>query len=70
LLDRGRIQFSDSVAEFLARERWMEDYGLSLPPLQQLIRDLRAHGYAISLETTSIPELKSFLLRLKERATI
>jgi energy-coupling factor transport system ATP-binding protein len=66
LLDRGRIQFSDSVAEFLARERWMEDYGLSLPPLQQLIRDLRAHGYAIPLETTSIPELKSFLLRLKK----
>ena len=70
LLDRGRIQFSDSVAEFLTRERWLEDYGITPPPLQQLILDLRGHGYAIPLETTSIPELKSFLLRLKKGATI
>jgi energy-coupling factor transport system ATP-binding protein len=70
LLNQGRINFSDSVTGFLTREGWMEDYGVPIPPLQQLIRDLRAHGYAIPLETTSVPELKSFLLRLKERATI
>ena len=70
LLNQGRIKFSGPVTGFLAREGWMEDYGVPIPPLQQLIRDLRAHGYAIPLETTSVPELKSFLLRLKERATI
>jgi energy-coupling factor transport system ATP-binding protein len=70
LLNRGRIEFCDSVARFLARERWREDYGLALPPLQQLIRDLRAQGFHIPPEITSVPELKAALLRLKERGTI
>jgi len=66
LLNKGRIQFSDSVTEFLARERWLEDCGITPPPLQQLIRDLRAHGYAIPPETASVAELKSSLLDLKK----
>jgi len=65
-LNRGRIEFSQSVTEFLARGRWLEDYGITPPPLQQLIADLRAHGYAIPLETASVAELKSSLLGLKE----
>jgi energy-coupling factor transport system ATP-binding protein len=65
LLNQGRIKFSDSVTEFLAREGWMEDYGLALPPLQQLIRDLRACGYAIPPEITSVSELKSLLRKMK-----
>ena len=65
-LNRGRIEFSQSVTEFLARGRWLEDYGITPPPLQQLIADLRAHGYAIPLETGSVAELKSSLLGLKE----
>jgi len=66
LLDRGRIRFSGPVAAFLGRERWLEDYGITPPPLQQLIRDLRAHGYDIPLETASVSGLKASLLRLKE----
>ncbi len=44
LLNQGRVKFFAPVTEFLARERWMEDYGLALPPLQQLIRDLSRPG--------------------------
>jgi energy-coupling factor transport system ATP-binding protein len=71
LLNQGRIAFSGAVTDFLARERWMEDYGLSLPPLQQLIRDLRAQGFNIPIETTSVQELKICLLKMKKenRAT-
>jgi len=65
LLNRGRIEFRDSVARFLAREGWREDYGLALPPLQLLIRDLRAQGFHITPEITSVPELKSLLLKMK-----
>jgi energy-coupling factor transport system ATP-binding protein len=65
LLNRGRIEFFDSVARFLAGEKRMEDYGLALPPLQQLIRDLRARGFKIPPEVTSAAELKSSLLRMK-----
>jgi len=65
LLNRGRIEFRDSVARFLARQRWREDYGLALPPLQQLIRDLRAQGFHIPPGITSVPELKSLLLKMK-----
>jgi|MudIll2142460700_1097286.scaffolds.fasta_scaffold41095_2 energy-coupling factor transport system ATP-binding protein len=70
LLNQGRVRFSGSLTEFLGREGRMEDYGLSLPPLQQLIRDLRAHGVDIRPEVTSVPELKAALVRLKGRGTI
>ena len=66
LLDKGRVAFYGTVRDFLAQDKWIDGFGLSLPPLPRLIRDLRALGYPIPAETHSVPELKAILLRLKQ----
>jgi energy-coupling factor transport system ATP-binding protein len=65
-LDRGRVTFLGSVQDFLAQDKWIKRYGLSLPPLQQLIHDLRALGYTIPGEVNSVAALKAILSRLKQ----
>ena len=65
-LDRGRIAFFGSVQDFVAQEKWIERYGLSLPPLQQLIHNLRVLGYKIPGEVHSVVALKVILSRLKQ----
>lgn len=66
LLNEGRIEFTGTPAEFLGREKKPEEYGLSLPPLHRLVRNLRGAGFDIPPEIGSVPELKASLLRLKE----
>jgi energy-coupling factor transport system ATP-binding protein len=61
----GRIRFVGPVKDFLLGEKWLEDYGLALPPFMRLIRDLRAQGFAIPPEVASVPQLKSILLKIK-----
>ncbi len=65
LLDKGRVTYFGPVQDFLSQSEDMT--GWRLPPLPQLIRDLRALGYPIPAETHSVPELKAILLRLKQR---
>jgi energy-coupling factor transport system ATP-binding protein len=65
-LDRGRVTFLGSVQDFLAQDKGVEKYGLSLPPLQQLIHDLRVLGYTIPGEVNSVAALKAILSRLKQ----
>jgi energy-coupling factor transporter ATP-binding protein EcfA2 len=68
LLDKGRIAFFGSVPDFLSQAPWADESKIPLPPLSQLIRDLRASGYPIPAETRSAAELKALLLTLKEKS--
>ncbi len=68
LLEKGRVAFYGPIEDFLAQDRWIDGYGLFLPPLTQLVRDLRALGYPVPLETRSVPELKAVLLKVKKEA--
>lgn len=67
LLDKGGVTYFGPIQDFLSQSERMDIAGWHLPPLPQIIRDLRALGYSIPAETHSVPELKALLLRLKQR---
>jgi energy-coupling factor transport system ATP-binding protein len=64
--DRGRITFLGTVEDFLAQEKWVGQYNLSLSPLQQFIHTLRSLGYSIPGKVNSVSALKSILMGLKQ----
>jgi energy-coupling factor transport system ATP-binding protein len=65
-LDRGRVIFMGAVEHFLAEENWAELSGLSLSPLDRLVRSLCSLGYPIPGKVHSVSALKSLLLNLKQ----
>ncbi len=67
LMEEGRVSFFGPWEDYLRREGNF-DLSISIPPILQLIRELRQLGHAIPWNIQSREELKKFLLE-KQRQT-
>ena len=66
-LDQGRITFHGFPEEFLSGDHLPNAAGIDVPPIFQVIRELRERGHNIPLWVRSYHQLKEFLLEGTKR---